>query len=212
MLVSSPESIQNRPEALRAFLRATARGYNFAAENPEAAVELLLETAPAGSFPDPGLVRDSQRFVSQHYPADGEAWGHQRPAMWRGYQGLLLDANVFAEANDAVREAVEAGTLYTNELFPEWPGEDGCARSDRNVLPTADFRETSVAPHPPRAIPKPYGSTRRRLRPPRRRRLPLRPSAVAGAAALEPSSSSTRRVKNASNSPCWVGCSSRTRV
>jgi hypothetical protein len=39
--------------------------------------------------------------------------------MWRGYQGLLLDANVFAEANDVVREAVKAGTLYTNELLPK---------------------------------------------------------------------------------------------
>jgi ABC-type nitrate/sulfonate/bicarbonate transport system substrate-binding protein len=118
-LVSSAETIQNNPEALRAFLRATARGYTFAAENPEEAAELLLQTAPVGSFPDPDLVRDSQRFVSRHYIAEGEAWGHQRPEMWRGYQTLLLDAGVYGEATEVLRRAVEDGSLYTNELLPE---------------------------------------------------------------------------------------------
>jgi ABC-type nitrate/sulfonate/bicarbonate transport system substrate-binding protein len=59
VLVSSPEGVENNAEALRAFLRATARGYTFAAENPAEAAELLLEAAPEGSFPDPGLVRES---------------------------------------------------------------------------------------------------------------------------------------------------------
>lgn len=118
-LVSSAEIVKNSPEALRAFLEATARGYTFAAENPAEAAELLLATAPAGSFPDPGLVRDSQQFVSQHYLADGEPWGHQRPEMWRGYQTMLLDAGVYGDATDALRRAVEDGSLYTNALLPK---------------------------------------------------------------------------------------------
>lgn len=118
-LVSSAETIAREPEALRAFLEATARGYTFAAENPEEAAELLLETAPAGSFPDPGLVRDSQRFVSQHLIADGDSWGQQRPEMWRGYQTMLLDAGVYGDQTAALRRAVEDGSLYTNELLPE---------------------------------------------------------------------------------------------
>ncbi len=118
-LVSSAETIENNPEALRAFLRATARGYTFAAENPEEAAELLIETAPAGSFPDPDLVRDSQRFVSRVYIADGEVWGHQRPELWRGYQTMLLDAGVYGDKTAVLRRAVEDGSLYTNELLPE---------------------------------------------------------------------------------------------
>lgn len=118
VLVSSPEGVKHNAEALRAFLRATARGYTFAAENPAEAAELLLEATPE-SFPDPDLVRDSQKLVSTFYIADAQAWGHQRPELWRGYQGLLLDANVFGEANDAVRKAVADGTLFTNELLPE---------------------------------------------------------------------------------------------
>ena len=118
-LVSSAETIENNAEALRAFLGATARGYTFAAENPAEAAELLLQEAPAGSFPDPDLVRDSQRFVSQHYIAEGERWGHQRPEMWRGYQTMLLDAGVYGEATGVLRRAVEDGSLFTNALLPE---------------------------------------------------------------------------------------------
>jgi ABC-type nitrate/sulfonate/bicarbonate transport system substrate-binding protein len=118
-LVSSVEAIENEGEALRAFMAATSRGYTFAAENPEEAAELLLEAAPAGSFPDPDLVRDSQQVVSQHYIAEGEPWGHQRPVMWQGYQGMLLDAGVYGDKTDVLREALEDGSLYTNELLPQ---------------------------------------------------------------------------------------------
>lgn len=119
VLVSSAKTIQKKPEALRAFLGATARGYTFAAENPEEAAELLIETAPAGSFPDPDLVRDSQKFVSRYYLADGETWGHQHPEMWRGYQTLLLNAGVYGDKTAVLRRAVEDGSLYTNALLPE---------------------------------------------------------------------------------------------
>lgn len=117
-LVSSASTIGSQNDALKAFMVATSRGYTFAAKYPEEAAELLIETAPAGSFPDPDLVRESQRFVSQHYLAEGEVWGFQRPAMWQGYQGMLLDAGVYGDKTEALRAAVEDGSLYTNELLP----------------------------------------------------------------------------------------------
>ena len=118
VLVASPNGIQNNADALKAFLRATARGYTFAANNPEGAADLLLQTAPEGSFPDPGLVRESQGLVSSFYLAQGQAWGQQTLEKWTGYPTLLLDADVFGDATGSVRNAVEAGTLYTNELLP----------------------------------------------------------------------------------------------
>ncbi len=118
-LVSSRGAIESKGDALRAFMAATSRGYTFAAENPEEAAELLIETAPAGSFPDPDLVRESQRFVSQYYLAEGQVWGFQRPEMWQGYQGMLLDAGVYGDKAEALRAAVVEGSLFTNELLPQ---------------------------------------------------------------------------------------------
>ncbi len=118
VLVSSPDGVKNNSSALETFLQATARGYTFAANHPAEAAELLLEAAPAGSFPDPELVLESQKLVSTFYLAGGQAWGQQQPEKWTGYPTLLLDAGVFGETTEAVHQAVEAGTLYTNELLP----------------------------------------------------------------------------------------------
>ena len=65
------------------------------------------------------LVRESQAFVSQYYIAEGEPWGFQRPEMWQGYQGMLLDAGVYGDKTEALRAAVEDGSLYTNALLPQ---------------------------------------------------------------------------------------------
>ena len=119
VLVASPEGAETNTEALRAFLQATARGYTFAAENPAEAAELLMREAPAGSFPNPELVRRSQELVSSFYLAEGQAWGHQRPEFWRGFPELLLQAGVFAEASETVGAAIEDGSLFTNELLRE---------------------------------------------------------------------------------------------
>ena len=118
VLVASPDGLKNKADALKAFLRATAKGYTYAAEHPAEAADLFLQAAPGGSFPDPGLVRESQRLVSSFYLAQGEVWGQQRPEMWVGYPTLLLDAGVFGDKTEAVRHAVKAKTTFTNGLLP----------------------------------------------------------------------------------------------
>lgn len=119
VLTASPDTIEQNADALRAFLKATSQGYTFAAENPAEAAELLIETAPPGSFPEPGLVRDSQAFVSRVYaPADGP-WGVQDLEHWQGFGKFLLNAEVFTDANgNAVRD-LDFESLYTNDLLPE---------------------------------------------------------------------------------------------
>jgi ABC-type nitrate/sulfonate/bicarbonate transport system substrate-binding protein len=120
VLTASPGEVEKNADALQAFLRATRRGYEFAAENPEEAAELLIATAPAGSFPDPGLVRDSQRFVSRHYVEAGRPWGVQRPEYWEGgYPRFLLDAEVFTDVDGNVVQELELASLYTNMLLPK---------------------------------------------------------------------------------------------
>ena len=88
-----------------------------AAEHPAEAAELLLESAPAGSFPNPELVRRSQAVVSGFYIAEGQVWGEQRAEYWRGFPNLLLEADVFGEASAVVGAAIADGSLFTNELL-----------------------------------------------------------------------------------------------
>lgn len=119
VFTTSPDTIEQRSEALRAFMEATRRGYAYAAENPADAADLLLETAPAGSFADPELVRDSQAFVSEVYAQPGDAWGVQEHHKWSEFGQFLLDAEVFADSGGNVVREMEFERLYTNELLPE---------------------------------------------------------------------------------------------
>lgn len=119
VFTASPEAVEERPEPLRAFLEATRRGYAFASDHPAEAAEMLLETAPEGSFSDPGLVRDSQAFVSQVYTEEGQPWGVQRREKWTGFGEFLVSAGVFTDPDGNVVQDLDFETLYTNELLPE---------------------------------------------------------------------------------------------
>ena len=53
---------RQQPDLVRRFLRATARGFQHAAQHPDQAADMLLAAAP---HLDAGLVRASQALVSK---------------------------------------------------------------------------------------------------------------------------------------------------
>lgn len=55
-------TIADRPELVAAFMRATLAGYEWAADNPEAAAEMMIA---AGDFSNPDLVRGSMRKIAE---------------------------------------------------------------------------------------------------------------------------------------------------
>lgn len=119
VLATSPEALEQMPEQLQAFIDATARGYTFAANNPAEAAALLLETTPAGTFPNETLVRRSQAFVSQYYLPEGQPWGYQDPEKWQGYPNLLLKAGVFSDPEGEPVLELDISALYTNMFISE---------------------------------------------------------------------------------------------
>ncbi len=54
--------IETDPDTVNAFMDATARGYAWAADNPQEAAEILIE---AGDFPNEELVRGSMRVIDE---------------------------------------------------------------------------------------------------------------------------------------------------
>ena len=60
ILITSESVLAERPELVRSFVRAVARGYTFAAEQPDQAAEILLAAAPEL---DRDLVFASQRWL-----------------------------------------------------------------------------------------------------------------------------------------------------
>lgn len=101
------DMLQSAPETVDAFMEATAKGYGWAAENPQAAADILIE---AGDFPNEDLVRGSLEVIDEG--------------------GYLTDGTVPVGQIDAQRLTTMAKFLYDSGVLRGtdgaplvWPGD-----------------------------------------------------------------------------------------
>ena len=107
ILISSNALIGEDPELVDAFVKATARGYEFAIENPSEAADILLEAVPEL---DEELVRASQDWLANEYQADAAKWGLQTEAVWQNFADFLIESEVLAGEFDG-------SAAFTNEFL-----------------------------------------------------------------------------------------------
>jgi ABC-type nitrate/sulfonate/bicarbonate transport system substrate-binding protein len=108
LIIAHEETLQERPEVVRAFLSAISRGYAYAIENPEAAADILLVAAPEN---DPDLVYESQAWLSAQYQADAPRWGEQRLEVWQDYSDWMAAEGILAAP-------IDAEAAFTNDFLP----------------------------------------------------------------------------------------------
>ena len=107
VIISSEKFMNGNSEILRAFLRATKKGYEFAAENPDEAAKLLLREVPTLSEE---LVMRSQKLISKEYISDAPSWGVIDSKRWNAFYNWLFENNLINE-----KIAEDAG--FTNEFL-----------------------------------------------------------------------------------------------
>lgn len=108
VIVTSDRMIEEKPEVIEKFMRAAAKGYEFAAKNPEEAAEMLLGSAPEL---DPSLTLASQKWLADQYVDEGKAWGLIDPERWDGFYRWLFD-------NDLIEVEIPEGKGFTNDFNP----------------------------------------------------------------------------------------------
>lgn len=112
VLVANNDFLQESPETARAFLKATAKGYEYATEHPEEAADLLINGDSTGSLKDAReLVLASQKWISEQYQADAAAWGRFDPERWNAFYSWLYENGL--TAHDLT------GAGFTNDYLPE---------------------------------------------------------------------------------------------
>src|SRR3989338_7845263 len=116
-IITSPDTLKEKKDALKKFMRATARGYESAGTHPRESAQMLIDQVPPGTFPDEGLVFESQEYLSPRYADDGEKWGVQTAASWRDYPALMLANKAVFDAEGKPVTELDFDSLYTNELF-----------------------------------------------------------------------------------------------
>ena len=111
VILANNEFLQKDPETARAFLAATAKGYQYAAEHPREAADLLIAGDTTGSLADAKeLVYASQEWISGRYIADAPAWGVMDPERWNGFYGWLHENGL--SAHDLT------GIGFSNDYLP----------------------------------------------------------------------------------------------
>lgn len=92
VIVANNDFLSASPEIAKAFLRATAKGYEYAIENPEAAASILVKGDTTGSLADSlDLVTESQKWISSQYIADSEKWGYIDSERWNNFYSWLYE-------------------------------------------------------------------------------------------------------------------------
>ena len=109
VLVTNEKMIKEKPELVRAFMKATAKGYQYAIEHPDEAAGILVKMEPDL---DSELVTASQRWLSPRYQDDPPYWGMQKESVWKNYADWMMEYGLLDKMPD-----IEAA--FTNDFLPQ---------------------------------------------------------------------------------------------
>ncbi len=109
VIIAGNDFLAEKPETARAFLQALARGYEFAAENPAEAADILMDAAPELRANE-ALVYASQQYLADQYTADAPRWGEFDPERWAAFFQWLND--------NELAEGLAPNAGFTNDFLP----------------------------------------------------------------------------------------------
>lgn len=109
VIIANDSLLKNDPELVKKFLKATAKGYKYSIDNPEAASDILLNA-------DPGIDKDiaieSQKYLSKEYISDAPRWGEMKASTWETFGTWMYD-------NGLINKKLNINEAFTNEFLPK---------------------------------------------------------------------------------------------
>lgn len=113
VIIGNNDFLNENPEAAKAFMEATAKGYTYAAKNPEEAAQILIDSDDTGALTGcEELVFESQKWISEQYIAEANQWGCIDSERWNGFYDWLWE-------NDLIENQIDTDFGFTNEYLPE---------------------------------------------------------------------------------------------
>lgn len=109
VIISSNAVLEEDPEMVSAFLKATAKGYADTIADPDAAAEILFSHAPDYNL---DMLKKSQEYLADKFMEDTETWGMMKDEVWNNYSAFLQEYGV-------IEEALPASDCYTNEFLAQ---------------------------------------------------------------------------------------------
>jgi ABC-type nitrate/sulfonate/bicarbonate transport system substrate-binding protein len=120
VIIANQAFMGGKPDVLRRFLAATARGYEYGVTNPKEAADLLIKAAPPEAFGDPELPRQSQEYLAPYFKGDQPKWGLQTEQMWTDYPKFIASTGLLETSDGTVvkPEDIKPTEMFTNEFLP----------------------------------------------------------------------------------------------
>ncbi len=113
--------LDREPDLAKAFVSASARGFEFAADHPDDAAAILVAQNPGVFDGSPDLPAASQRFLADGgFLRDAQgAVGRQTLERWQGYSGFLFDQGLLTDADGKPLTAPpDYAALFSNAYLP----------------------------------------------------------------------------------------------
>ncbi|MFW6149204.1 MAG: ABC transporter substrate-binding protein [Atribacterota bacterium] len=108
VIITRETLLEEEPELIQKFLRATEKGYQYSIKNPETAVQDLLKHAPEISN---DIAIASQKYLAEQYQADAPYWGVMERERWENYARWLYRQGL-------IEKMLDVETSFTNEFLP----------------------------------------------------------------------------------------------
>ena len=107
LYAASEDAIEGDADRIRAFLDATGRGYEAAADDPAAATADFMAAVPEA---DERLVAAAVQYYAPRFSDGSEPWGTQDAEVWREFATFLTEAGL-------LEGDVDVDAAYTDELL-----------------------------------------------------------------------------------------------
>jgi putative hydroxymethylpyrimidine transport system substrate-binding protein len=108
VLVTNASMIKGKPEVITRFLRAVRRGYEDAAQDPQAGVDILLKGTKAEV--DEKIERPGAKLLAPLWKTDKAPFGTQDAAKWESFTRWM-------QANGLLASPVKAEDAFTNRFL-----------------------------------------------------------------------------------------------
>lgn len=101
IFLANKDAVKENPEKYKAFLRACQKGYEFMKENPEEALQILLDNQNEENFPlDKDVETKSMETILPVMENENAAFLHQDAAVWQTTADWLYDCGLIEEKTD----------------------------------------------------------------------------------------------------------------
>ena len=121
VLACDRQWLDKNPDAAKRFVMATARGFQFAADNADEAAAILVSENPGVFDANKDLPKASQEFLDQgHYLVDASGvFGTQTLERWTGYSKFLYDQGLLVGLDQKpLATPLDYAKLFTNDFLP----------------------------------------------------------------------------------------------